>query len=128
MKTSTWPLLAAVLLSAAACAQTPPASPSAPSAPATAADHAAHHAPAATPATAPATPASEGEVRRVDREGGRVTLRHGEIRNLEMPPMTMVFTVRDKAALEQVKEGDKVRFRAVNEAGRFIVTDLEVVR
>jgi Cu(I)/Ag(I) efflux system protein CusF len=122
MKTSTWPPIAAVLLSAAACAQTAPGTSPAP------ADHAAHHAPAAASTPPAAAPATEGEVRRVDREGGRVTLRHGEIPNLEMPPMTMVFTVRDKSMLDPVKEGDKVRFRAVNEAGRFIVTQIEVLR
>ena len=46
-------------------------------------------------------PLAEGEVRRVDKEGARVTIKHGEIRNLDMPPMTMVFQVRDKALLDQ---------------------------
>ena len=45
-----------------------------------------------------------------------------------MPAMTMVFTVRDKAVLDRVRPGDKVKFRAVNDAGQFTVTDLELVR
>jgi uncharacterized cupredoxin-like copper-binding protein len=71
---------------------------------------------------------AEGEVRRVDKAAGRITLRHGEIRSLDMPPMTMVFGVRDKAVLDTLKTGDKVRFRAVNEAGSYTVTEIEVVR
>jgi len=88
-------------------------------------DHAAHHASASsTPVAADMT---DAEVRKVDVEGGKLTLRHGEIRSLQMPPMTMVFSVKDKAVLGKVRAGDKVRFRAVNEAGRYTVTDLQVV-
>jgi Cu(I)/Ag(I) efflux system protein CusF len=48
-------------------------------------------------------PPTEGEVRKVDKEAGKVTLKHGEIKNLEMPGMTMVFQVKDPALLEKVK-------------------------
>ena len=61
---------------------------------------------------------SEGEVRKVDRPAGKITLRHGEIRNLDMPPMTMVFGVSDAAMLDRVKPGDKVRFKAVDRSGK----------
>ena len=88
--------------------------------------HSAHHAPAAS--SAAAADAVEGEVRRIDKAASKITLRHGEIRNLDMPPMTMVFAVRDKAVLERLQPGDKVRFKAVNDAGQFTVTELEVVR
>lgn len=71
---------------------------------------------------------ADAEVRKIDKEAGKITLKHGEIRNLDMPPMTMVFSVKDKAMLEQIKAGDKVKFKAVNEAGKFTVTDLKVVR
>ena len=56
---------------------------------------------------------SDGEVRRIDREGKKITIRHGPIRNLDMPPMTMVFQVADPAMLDAVKPGDKVTFEAV---------------
>ncbi|MCC7079810.1 MAG: copper-binding protein [Burkholderiales bacterium] len=62
-------------------------------------------------AQAAASP-TEGEVRRVDREGKKITIRHGPIRNLDMPPMTMVFQVADPAMLDAVKPGDKVTFEA----------------
>ena len=67
----------------------------------------------------------DGEVRRVDKAAGKVTLRHGEIKQLEMPPMTMVFEVKDKALLDNVKAGDKVNFKVINENGKMIVTDLK---
>ncbi len=66
-----------------------------------------------------------GEVRKIDLEQGKVTLRHAEIKDLDMPPMTMVFVVKDKAKLAQLKPGDKVKFRAINEAGQFTVVDIQ---
>jgi Cu(I)/Ag(I) efflux system periplasmic protein CusF len=68
---------------------------------------------------------AEGEVRKVDKSAGKITLKHGEIRNLDMPPMTMVFVVTDRAMLEQVKAGDKVQFRAANQDGRMTVTEIQ---
>lgn len=71
---------------------------------------------------------AEGEVRKIDKDASKVTLKHGEIKSLDMPGMTMVFVVKDKAMLDSVKAGDKVRFKAVNDAGKFTVTELQVVR
>lgn len=69
---------------------------------------------------------TEAEVRKVDAKNGRITLKHGEIPNLDMPPMTMVFTARDKALLRDLKAGDKVRFAAGRDAaGEYIVTAIE---
>lgn len=65
-----------------------------------------------------------GEVRRVDRDRQRITLRHAEIPNLGMSPMTMVFRVRDPAWLDQVRVGDQVNFRAENSNGVLTVTEL----
>ena len=53
-----------------------------------------------------------GEVRKVDKEAKRITIKHGEIRNLGMPAMTMVFQVQDPAVLDRFKAGDKVTFQA----------------
>ena len=90
-------------------------------------DHSAHH-PAAT-ATAPAADdMADAEVRKVDKDAAKITLKHGEIKSLEMPPMTMVFNVKDKALLDRVEAGDKVKFKAVNEAGKYTVTDIQVAR
>lgn len=68
---------------------------------------------------------TEGEVRRIDKSAGKITLKHGEIRNLEMPPMTMVFQVRDAALLEKLQVGGKVRFRADKLGGTYVVTAIE---
>ena len=73
----------------------------------------------------PATALSEGEIRRLDPETGKLTIRHGEIRNLDMPPMTMVFTASDKAMLAGLKVGDRIRFAASNEGGRYLVTEIQ---
>ena len=69
---------------------------------------------------------TEAEVRKVDQANGKITLRHGEIKNLDMPPMTMVFGVKDKALLAGVKSGDKVKFAADKDAqGNIVVTSLQ---
>jgi len=90
-------------------------------APASAADHAAHHATAVAPTT-------EGEVRKIDKEQGKVTLKHGPITNLDMPGMTMVFRVADPTMLASIKEGDKVKFAADRVNGAITVTAIESVR
>ena len=71
---------------------------------------------------------TEGEVRKVDLESKKITLKHGAIKNLDMPPMTMVFQVKDAAMLDKVKTGDKVRFTASNDGGKMTVTELQAAR
>jgi uncharacterized cupredoxin-like copper-binding protein len=83
---------------------------------------------ATTPAAQAAAPAgeyTEAEVRRVDKSAGKVTLKHGEIKNLDMPPMTMVFGVAKPELLDSIKAGDKVRFRAIAQDGSAVVTEIE---
>ncbi|WP_046242184.1 copper-binding protein, partial [Delftia tsuruhatensis] len=76
---------------------------------ATAHDHAAHGAQSAETAPAAASQdLSEGEVTRWDARTSKVTLRHGELKNLGMPPMTMVFQLRVAAPEPALKAGDKV--------------------
>ena len=84
-----------------------------------------HHKPAAAAAAADM---ADGEVRKIDLEAGKITLKHGEIKNLDMPGMTMVFVVKDKAMLDKLKAGDKVKFKAVNDAGKFTVTEIQPAR
>jgi hypothetical protein len=71
---------------------------------------------------------TEGEVRNVDWQNRKVTLRHGAIRNLDMAPMTMVFQVSDPAMLDPLKVGDKVRFAASAEGGTYTVTQIQQVK
>lgn len=71
---------------------------------------------------------TDGEVRKIDKEAGKLTIKHGEIKHLEMPPMTMVFVVRDKSMLDMVKAGDKVRFMVLHENGQMIVTELQPIK
>ena len=66
-----------------------------------------------------------GEIRKVDKEQGKLTIRHEPLTNLDMPAMTMVFRVKDPAMLDRVKEGDKVRFVAERVDGSITVVDLQ---
>jgi Cu(I)/Ag(I) efflux system protein CusF len=70
----------------------------------------------------PAASMTEGEVKKVDLEAGKVTIKHGPIKHMDMPGMTMVFTAKDKGLLTNVKPGDKVQFMVVNESGKMVVT------
>lgn len=77
--------------------------------------------------TAIAAPAdmAEGEIRKVDMDTKKITIKHGEIKNLDMPGMTMVFQVKDPALLNKAKAGDKVRFKAEKSGTAFVVTDIQ---
>jgi Cu(I)/Ag(I) efflux system periplasmic protein CusF len=68
---------------------------------------------------------SHGEIKTVDKQAGKITIKHGPLANLEMPAMTMVFRVKDPAMLDQVKEGDKVKFVASRENGALTIIQLE---
>ena len=89
--------------------------------------HGDHGKPATTASTqATAGEMTDGEVRKVDKEAGKLTLKHADIKSLDMPAMTMVFVVKDKAVLDKLKAGDKIRFKAINDAGKFTVTELQM--
>ena len=68
---------------------------------------------------------TEAEVRKVDKASGKLTLKHAEIKSLDMPAMTMVFGVKDKAMLDKLQPGDKVKFNAVDDGGKLTVTRIE---
>lgn len=70
----------------------------------------------------------EGEVRTIDKSAAKITLKHGPLAKLDMPPMTMVFQVKNKALLDAIKPGDKVRFDAERAGGLYYVTQIEPVR
>lgn len=78
---------------------------------------------------ASAMPASadmaDGEVRKVDKENKKITLKHGVIKSLDMPGMTMVFGVKDAALLDAIKVGDKVKFKAEQTGATIVVTDIQ---
>lgn len=68
---------------------------------------------------------TDGEIRKIDKENGKVTIRHGEIKHLDMPPMSMVFNVKDKTMLDKVQVGEKIQFIVVQDAGKMVVTDIK---
>ncbi|MEJ7807408.1 MAG: copper-binding protein [Telluria sp.] len=98
---------------------------------ATAAGHS-HLAPVAAPATietnAAGQPESDGEIKKIDKEAGKITVKHGPLANLNMPPMTMIFKVKDPAMLEQAKAGDKVKFTVEKLHGAYTITALQAAR
>jgi Cu/Ag efflux protein CusF len=75
-----------------------------------------------------AAPMADGEVRKVDKDAGKVTLKHGPLSNLDMPGMTMVFKAADPNMLDGLKEGDQVRFSADRINGAISVTRIEMAR
>jgi Cu/Ag efflux protein CusF len=92
-------------------------------------------APAATPAatkpmggTTPSAEMAEGEIRKVSKDTGKLTIKHGPIKSMDMPSMTMVFTAKDPAMLDKVAVGDKVRFVVVDQGGQMVVTELQSVK
>ena len=77
-------------------------------------------------ATVAQAPMVNGQVTKIDEAAGKVTLKHGPIKKLDMNEgMTMVFRVQDPALLKQVKVGDKVRFDADRINGQITVTKIE---
>ncbi|MFN3295133.1 copper-binding protein [Caldimonas sp.] len=69
--------------------------------------------------------AAEGEVRKIDKAAGKITIKHGEIKSLDMPPMTMVFRAEPPSLLDKVQVGDKVSFQAAKVGGTYTVTAIE---
>ena len=88
-----------------------------------------HHA-ANAPKSAAAAGATltEGEVRKVDKAAGKLTIKHGPMPKLDMPAMTMAYGVKDKAVLDQLQPGDKIKFEAESVGADFRVLRLEKVK
>lgn len=81
--------------------------------------------PGASSASAVASQMSSGEVKKIDKSAGKVTIKHGPLENLGMPAMTMVFKIKDPAMLDTVKVGDQIRFTAEKVNGSLTLTQLE---
>ncbi len=70
-------------------------------------------------------PMTEGVIKKIDTGTGKITIKHGPIVNLDMPPMSMVFAVQDAAMLEGLAKGDNVKFYVVDKDGKMIIEELE---
>ncbi|MEG0975435.1 MAG: copper-binding protein [Comamonas sp.] len=105
-------------------------------APAFAQDHAKQTGHGAAPAASAANATSNtaaagmtaGEIIRIDTRSDKLTIRHEEIKNLDMPPMTMVFGLKDATLTAQFKPGDKVLFRAEEQGGTLVIAKIEAVK
>ena len=71
---------------------------------------------------------TDGEVRKIDKDAGKITIKHGEIKHMEMPGMTMVFVVKDKALLDKTAIGAKIQFMVMSESGQMVVTDIQTTK
>jgi Cu(I)/Ag(I) efflux system protein CusF len=80
----------------------------------------------ATASPSSASTPSEGEVRKIDKDAGKLTIKHGALENLGMPAMTMVFKAKDTAMLDSLKVGDKISFIAEKVDGQITVTKIDV--
>jgi Cu/Ag efflux protein CusF len=89
------------------------------------AQHAHHPAAPVQVAQAAAKDLADGEVRKIDKAAGKVTIKHGEIKSIGMAPMTMVFKVKDPALLDKVAVNDKVKFNVIQSGGDYVVTAIE---
>lgn len=81
--------------------------------------------PAAAQATAPSADMTDGEIRKIDKDNKKITIKHGEIKSLDMPAMSMVFQVKDPVMFEKLKVGDKVKFVAEKSGGAIVVTHIQ---
>ena len=69
---------------------------------------------------------TDGEIRKIDKDNKKITMKHSEIKSLDMPAMTMVFKVKDSSMLDKLSAGDKVKFKAVQADGGLVITELEL--
>lgn len=76
----------------------------------------------AAPAFAQSSGKGEGEVRRIDKEAGKVTIKHGPIEGMDMPGMTMVFQVRDATLFDKLAAGETISFTVARENGAMVLT------
>lgn len=76
-------------------------------------------------ATAFAQVMTEGVIRRIDLENNKITIKHGEIKALDMPPMTMVFVAKQPALLKNLSPGDEVTFEAFDANGQLSVGKIQ---
>jgi Cu(I)/Ag(I) efflux system protein CusF len=86
-------------------------------------EHSGHH--LAQKSEAKADALADGEVKKVDKDAGKVTIKHGPLPTLDMPAMSMVFRVKDPSMLDKLKAGDKIRFKAEKVGGNYTVMHYE---
>jgi Cu/Ag efflux protein CusF len=68
---------------------------------------------------------TNAEVRKIDKEAKKITLKHEDIKSLDMPGMTMVFQVKDAVLLDKAKVGEKIKFKVIKEGTAYVVTEIQ---
>lgn len=69
-----------------------------------------------------------GEINRIDLPAGRVFIKHGDMRNIGILAMLMVFDVKDPTMLERVRVGDKVAFTVQRDGQQLTVIKIDAVK
>jgi Cu(I)/Ag(I) efflux system periplasmic protein CusF len=69
-----------------------------------------------------------GEIQKVDKGANQLTIKHSGIKSLDLPSATILFTVRDPSILDSAQPGDKVKFKAMSEDGKVVVTEFEILK
>ena len=82
----------------------------------------------ASVAFADAADMTKAEVRKVDKDAKKITLKHEDIKSLDMPGMTMVFQVKDATLLDKAKAGDKIKFKVIKDGSAYVVTDIQPLK
>jgi len=90
--------------------------------------YAQHNHGALQPGTAQSAPLSDGTVKKIDKAAGEVVIQHSQLDSIGMPPMTMAFGVADKAWLNKLRPGDRIRFAAEMKGGNAIVSRYEMAK
>ena len=85
-----------------------------------------HHSHADAVSAVSASHMAEGEIKKINRDNKKMTIKHGDIKSLDMPGMTMVFQIRDNSILQTFKAGDKVKFVIEKLDGAFVVTSMQL--
>ena len=85
-----------------------------------------HHSHADAVSAVSAGHMAEGEIKKINRDSKKITIKHGDIQSLDMPGMTMVFQIRDTSLLETFKADDKVKFVIEKLDGAFVVTSMQL--
>ncbi|MFZ6770858.1 copper-binding protein [Undibacterium sp. Di26W] len=81
-----------------------------------------------TAAASTLTDATDGEIIKIDKSSNKVSIKHGPIKNLDMPGMTMVFRIKEPTMLDTLETGNKVKFRAEKANGALYVVDIQAVK
>jgi Cu(I)/Ag(I) efflux system protein CusF len=84
-----------------------------------------HSMQAQAPAAGQKSSKGTGLIQQIDRDKGVITIKHGPLQGLNMPPMTMSFLVKDKAMLSSLQPLQKVEFELTFDGRQYLITSIK---